>query len=191
MTFAEKLKKARNNAGLSQEQLAEKLCVSRQAVTKWETGKGMPDIENIRAISSLLNVSIDDLLSSEEASMNEIREHIDLSDYKPQGGERSPKDACTAAKFPEAEHIWALVRQKKLSMKEWIADIFIGAGSVQVFDQLANAGETYYLAEAGGRQWFITVCGEYITSSAIPSPYPGKKFQRGGYVYKKLYDIRK
>ncbi|MBR4627027.1 MAG: helix-turn-helix transcriptional regulator [Ruminococcus sp.] len=118
MTFSEKLRKARNNAGLSQEQLAEKLCVSRQAVTKWETGKGMPDIENIRAISALLNVSIDELLSPEEGAMNVLREHIDLSDYKPKGSERSTKDACAGAKFPVAEHIWALFRRKKLSKKE-------------------------------------------------------------------------
>ena len=50
MTFAENLKMLRKQAGMSQEQLAEKLGVSRQAVTKWETGAGIPDIENIMAI---------------------------------------------------------------------------------------------------------------------------------------------
>jgi transcriptional regulator with XRE-family HTH domain len=44
MTFAEKLKSIRKQAGMSQEQLAEKLGVSRQAVTKWETDAGIPDI---------------------------------------------------------------------------------------------------------------------------------------------------
>ena len=47
MTFAEKLKSIRKQAGMSQEKLAEKLGVSRQAVTKWETDAGIPDIENI------------------------------------------------------------------------------------------------------------------------------------------------
>lgn len=65
MTLAEKLKTTRRQAGLSQEQLAEKLGVSRQAVTKWETGAGIPDIENMRAISVLLDLSIDELLSNE------------------------------------------------------------------------------------------------------------------------------
>lgn len=65
MTLPEKLKTTRRQAGLSQEQLAEKLGVSRQAVTKWETGAGIPDIENMRAISALLDLSIDDLLSNE------------------------------------------------------------------------------------------------------------------------------
>ena len=50
MTFGEKLKNARQQAGFSQEELAGKLCVSRSAVAKWETDKGLPDIENLKAI---------------------------------------------------------------------------------------------------------------------------------------------
>lgn len=66
MTFAEKLKNIRKKTGMSQEKLAEKLGVSRQAVTKWETDGGIPDIENIMAISKLFHISIDELLSEEE-----------------------------------------------------------------------------------------------------------------------------
>ncbi len=66
MTFAEKLKSIRKQAGMSQEQLAEKLGVSRQAVTKWETDAGIPDIENMMAISVLFDISIDELLSNEK-----------------------------------------------------------------------------------------------------------------------------
>lgn len=68
MTFAEKLKTIRKQAGMSQEQLAEKLNVSRQAITKWETDAGIPDIENIMAISALFDISIDELLSNEKGA---------------------------------------------------------------------------------------------------------------------------
>ena len=68
MIFAEKLKSIRKQAGMSQEQLAEKLGVSRQAVTKWETDAGIPDIENIMAISALFDISIDELLSNERGA---------------------------------------------------------------------------------------------------------------------------
>ncbi len=68
MAFAEKLKSIRKQAGMSQEQLAEKLGVSRQAVTKWETDAGIPDIENIMAISALFDISIDELLSNERGA---------------------------------------------------------------------------------------------------------------------------
>jgi len=68
MTFAEKLKSIRKQLGMSQELLAEKIGVSRQAVTKWETGAGIPDIENMISISSLFNISIDELLCNERTN---------------------------------------------------------------------------------------------------------------------------
>ncbi len=66
MNFANKLKRLRKSAGFSQEKLAEKIGVSRQAITKWETENGIPDIENIIAISKFFNISIDELLLNEE-----------------------------------------------------------------------------------------------------------------------------
>lgn len=66
--LSEKLKVLRKQARMSQEQLAEKLGVSRQAVTKWETAAGVPDIDNLRALSSLFGVSIDELLDNESSA---------------------------------------------------------------------------------------------------------------------------
>jgi len=68
MTFAEKLKSIRKRAGMSQEQLAEKIGVSRQAVTKWETDAGIPDIGNIMEISAIFDISIDELFSNERGT---------------------------------------------------------------------------------------------------------------------------
>lgn len=62
MKFSEKLKELRIKNEYSQEQLAELLNVSRQAITKWESGKGMPDIDNIKAIADLFDVTLDCLL---------------------------------------------------------------------------------------------------------------------------------
>ena len=62
--LSEKIKLLRKQAMMSQEQLAEKLNVSRQAVTKWETDAGVPDIENLLALSSLFCISLDELLGS-------------------------------------------------------------------------------------------------------------------------------
>jgi len=68
MNFAEKLKMLRKQFKLSQEQLAEKIGVSRQAITKWETEGGLPDIENLMAIADLFSISIDELLSNEKVA---------------------------------------------------------------------------------------------------------------------------
>lgn len=62
MNFSDKLKEIRKNEGLSQEQLAEKIGVSRQAITKWETGKGLPDVENMVIIAEIFKTTIDELL---------------------------------------------------------------------------------------------------------------------------------
>ncbi len=71
MTFSEKLKSIRKKSGMSQEKLAEKIGVSRQAITKWETGAGIPDIENMIAVSALFNISLDELLSNEKVEKNQ------------------------------------------------------------------------------------------------------------------------
>ena len=65
MTFAQKLKEMRIRAGMSQEKLSEKVGVSRQAITKWETDKGAPDMDNLMALSDLFGVSVDELLGRE------------------------------------------------------------------------------------------------------------------------------
>ena len=66
MNFGEKIQKLRNQNEWTQEQLAEKLYVSRTAVSKWESGKGYPNIDSLRDIAKLFNKTIDELLSSEE-----------------------------------------------------------------------------------------------------------------------------
>lgn len=66
MEFHEKLQQLRKQNQLTQEQLAEQLYVSRTAVSKWESGKGYPNIESLKCISKLFSVSIDQLLSSDE-----------------------------------------------------------------------------------------------------------------------------
>jgi transcriptional regulator with XRE-family HTH domain len=66
MNFSQKLRALRKQFKFSQEQLAEKLGVSRQAITKWETDGGLPDIENLISVAALSSVSMDDLLSEEK-----------------------------------------------------------------------------------------------------------------------------
>ncbi|MCM1538646.1 MAG: helix-turn-helix domain-containing protein [bacterium] len=72
MNLGEKLKNLRQQAALSQEQLAERLNVSRQAVTKWETGKGITDIANLIAISEEFDLSLDELIKDNIAVKNKI-----------------------------------------------------------------------------------------------------------------------
>lgn len=66
MEFGEKLSHLRKSRGMTQEELAQALFVSRTAVSKWESGRGYPNIETLKDISSFFSASIDDLLSGEK-----------------------------------------------------------------------------------------------------------------------------
>ena len=70
MVFSEKLQILRKNKGLTQEELAEKLGVSRQAVAKWESSLVYPDIYNLIQISNLMNVSVDYLVKDQDCAVN-------------------------------------------------------------------------------------------------------------------------
>ncbi len=74
MTMAERLQRLRKEHHFSQEQLAEKLQVSRQAVSKWENGQTAPDLNNIIAMSNLYEVTTDYILIGRERSPKENRE---------------------------------------------------------------------------------------------------------------------
>lgn len=66
MTFSEKLLTLRKANDLTQEQLAEKLDVSRQSISKWESGQATPDLDKIVAISAIFDVTTDYLLKTSE-----------------------------------------------------------------------------------------------------------------------------
>ena len=66
MEFNEKLKELRSSRGLTQEELAEVLFVSRTAISKWESGRGYPSIDSLKEISTFFSVTIDELLSGEK-----------------------------------------------------------------------------------------------------------------------------
>lgn len=72
ISLAERLKYYRNKSGLSQATVAKELKVSRQAISKWENGRGYPDIDNLILLSNTYKVSIDQLLKEIEEVQEEI-----------------------------------------------------------------------------------------------------------------------
>ncbi|MCD8126435.1 MAG: helix-turn-helix domain-containing protein [Clostridiales bacterium] len=102
MTLGEKLRDCRKRAGLSQEALAEKLHVSRQAITKWECGGGIPDVENLQRIAALFGVTMDELLREEDSiAPSVLREELDLAQYEDTGRYHARQDAAVKAHFPQ------------------------------------------------------------------------------------------
>ncbi len=66
MEFNEKLQELRKQKGITQEELAEALFVSRTAVSKWESGRGYPNIDSLKALAKFFSVTVDELLSGDE-----------------------------------------------------------------------------------------------------------------------------
>lgn len=198
MTLAEKLKEARKNAGFTQIELAEKLCVSRQAITKWETDKGVPDIDNLKVISKVLNVSIDFLLDDDEVlDKTVIKEQINLDDYVKEGKLRSKKDAVVYSKYPNAE-ITPLFAKKKSTKGQkvfgellgWLTDAPFGTD--EVFNQIADIHKAYYLVKQEGVEMLVTVTEDFIESKVMAKKIVGDKFEIGEYKYQKaVYKVEK
>lgn len=198
MTLADKLKEARKNAGLTQTELAEKLCVSRQAITKWETGKGIPDVDNLRTISKTLNVSIDFLLDEEETlDKTVIKEKICLEDYVKEGKFRSKKDAVVYAKYSDAD-ITPLFGTKKSTKGQRIVGELLGwftdapFGTDEMFNQMADIDKAYYLVTQKDTQILVTVTEDFMESKVLAKKIDRDKFEIGDYKYRKAaYKVEK
>lgn len=79
-TLAQRLFSFRETNGLTQEHLAERLHVSRQAISKWECGDAVPDLDNLTALSHLYGVSIDELVGNETTGEERTNVHVSLKD---------------------------------------------------------------------------------------------------------------
>lgn len=105
MTFNEKLSALRKQAGMSQEDLAEKLGVSRQAVSRWEAGSTLPDAVNLLGLSDLFHVTVDSLLRDDALLKENIERDPEPFAAEPQtepaaqppAFDRRKRDVCIAA----------------------------------------------------------------------------------------------
>ena len=80
MEIEKKLKDARANAGLKQEQVAEKIMVSRQIISNWENGKSLPDIISIINLSDLYQISLDELLKGDTKMKEKIEKDVKVAE---------------------------------------------------------------------------------------------------------------
>lgn len=143
MTLGQKLKEIRKKFGLSQEQLAKIINVSRQAITKWETDAGLPDTENLKELSRIFEISIDYLLdNNNELPLLVMKKKLDKDNYK---NKISSYEEVLKEYYPAPWKIYILTREKKMSKLEGIFDFIIGAGTIDVADAL-NDMSPYYLA---------------------------------------------
>lgn len=114
--FSSRLKSLRQQAGLSQRALAEKLFVSQQAVARWETDKATPNPEMLAKIAEILNISVDELLGREDSQP----EKIDKSALKAAfwGGEKDLSQEELDDMWNDVERFAAFLAEKKRQEKK-------------------------------------------------------------------------
>ncbi len=153
MTFGEKLQALRKARGWSQEELATQINVSRQALSKWESGASVPDTENVVALSRLFGVSTDYLLL--------------------ENGETTAQAAPTAA--PSAESKWPIMRivwlftmilaiLGKIALRIWASTlpptvVYNGSDRVGELNGMRNLTETYDVGWLVFLTWFLLLLG--------------------------------
>lgn len=196
MTLGEKIKAARKQCGLSQEQLAEKMAVSRSAIAKWEGDNGIPDVANLKTLAKLLNVSVDYLLDDGE-KLDEaiIREAYNISEYG-KGTKKRIKDSVVRSKYQNAV-IHPLIGEVKLTKTERIVDNLIGFltdapfGIPQIINYFKNTDKQFYLVEQNEKHIFVTVTDEFVESHRLARRMDADKFEIGNMKFTKCKHLVK
>ena len=188
MTLGEKIREARGKCGLSQEKLAEKMSVSRSAIAKWETDKGLPDVGNLKILARLLNVSVDRLLDETDAAEKPvIREPYRLAAYG-HGCKKVRKDRVVREKFPQAK-IYTLLGRQELPTLERCADMGQDCRA-NAQDGTKQTDKAFYLVEKDGRQLFVTLTDAFIEIRPLEAPLLSNSFTMDGWSFIKCnYEI--
>ena len=188
MTLGEKIREARRKCGLSQEQLAEKLSVSRSAIAKWETDKGLPDVGNLKVLARLLSVSVDRLLDeSDEADESVIREPYQLLAYG-SGCKKVKKDRVVRVKFPDSKIYTLLGRQELVDPKQFSYNVSDCHSVAQNFTK--ETDRSFYLVEKEGRKFFVTLTDSDIEIRPLEEPLENNSFSIDGWNFIKYnYEI--
>lgn len=179
MTLGQKLRKIRSKFGLSQEQLAEVINVSRQAITKWENDDGLPDVSNLQEISEVFGVTVDYLLNDDSnLPALSMKKKLDRNKYK---NKVVMYSEVLKEYYPEPYEIFVLSRTKKLNFIELILDTFIAPsiGPVSTADELGDLSP-YYLVKKDDLKLLVNIKNYTLEVIELPFNTNDKKF-----IYKK------
>ena len=141
MTFGQKLKEIRQRMGLSQEQLAQILHVSRQAITKWENEVGLPDISNLQELSKVFGISVDFFLNNENhLPLLIMKKKLEKENYK---NKISAYFQILKEYYPEPWQIFVLAKSPRMGKLETALD-FVTGGDYWLIKDVSDLSP-YYL----------------------------------------------
>lgn len=189
MIFSDKLRLIRKSMGLTQEELAEKLSVSRQAVAKWESGQGYPDIANLIQISNLFHVTIDYLVRDQECMINCAETHN--RDIEQLIAFRLEANVNTYAGYQNETDATRLDSHdfSYSNGAYTYHDTYVGgeqfAGEEAIWYDGTAQYAMNYMGRVMGQQFSGDFLKEALRNADVNMPYRGPEYyQSGEYVYK-------
>lgn len=189
LIFSEKLQLIRKNKGLTQEELAEKLTVSRQAVAKWESGQAYPDISNLIQISNLFHVTVDYLVRDQECMVSLSNDSA--TDLDKLIAFRLEANVNTyAASMNETESTRLDSHDFTYSNGSYTYhDTYVGgeqfAGEEAIWYEGKSVYAMNYIGRILGQQFNGNFLKEALRKADKDMPYRGPEYyQSGGYLYK-------
>ena len=183
MTLGQKLKDIRKRFGLSQEQLAQIINVSRQAITKWENDGGLPDVSNLQELSKVFGITVDYLLNDENnLQALSMRKELNKEKYK---NKLTMYREVLEQYYPEPYEIYILIRTKKLNFIETVLDIFIAPeiSPVSTADEFSDLSQ-YYLVKKDNLKLLVNIKNYVLEVIELPTNTNDKKFIYGKNKFK-------
>ena len=175
MTLGQKIKEIRKRFNLSQEQLAETLNVSRQAITKWESDVGIPDVENLQELSKRFGVTVDYLLSdSNEMPILIMKKEIDKVKYK---NKLTAYFNILKDEFSKEYEVYTLIREKNMTKLESVLDLL----SYGIHSDLDDVGDMspYYLVKKEYRKYLVNIKNWVMSMQELPAGVNEQEFVVG------------
>jgi transcriptional regulator with XRE-family HTH domain len=189
MIFSEKLQIIRKSKGMTQEELAEKLQVSRQAVAKWESGMAYPDILNLIQLSKLFHITVDYLVKDNECSksigqtsVNDMDKLIDFRLEANRNTYAGYADGCSASRLQSHDHSYE-------NVDYLYYDTYLGGEKFSGEEAIWKEGQAIYAMNYFGRVLDERFSGDFLKealrAATKEAPYRGPEYyQAGEYIYK-------
>ena len=176
MILGQKLKEIRKRFGLSQEQLAEIMNVSRQAITKWENDGGLPDVSNLQELSKVFGITVDYLLNDENAlPALSMKKELDKDKYK---NKLTMFSEVLKEYYPEPWEVYNLKRKKKMNIVENIIDFCVDIMPITLADITSDASP-YYLVKKDNLKFLVNIKNYILEVIELPPNINDKKFIYG------------
>ncbi len=185
MKIAEKIYQERRKLGLSQEQFAEKMEISRQAVSKWESGQSMPDLDKIVAMSQIFGVTTDYLLKEEDTSYQEtVTDYCENFDSTLVSEE---EEKLTSVQELEEEEIVSYQQTHKSAEKNIALGVFLCIFGAVLTELLILCSVTLFSVKGDVLEAFpILICVTIAVALFVPSGMALSKYE---YLEKKCFQL--